>query len=1193
MNGSKYRIPFILLFIIMLTNSTNMNNYMSLDEANLNINSSSTQLQLFDVMLEPIRISGDLEFNEFASTYGLSGSGSISDPFIIENFNITNSYLPLFEISSVSYAITFRNNYFGGVSGSTYSGITLMDVSNIVIENNVFNNVYRGVHMFTVSNVDLIGNTFINSFVENNAYATATNLIFVDNEFVNSQGIVITNSHGNNFTRNTFTINDNGVDVSSLGGIRLLDSNENIIVNNTFTNAGLVLEKYSGLVHLRQNIVIGNLVNNKPIYYASNLLNTIITGSYGQVILVEFNNISIVNQHISETRNAFTLIDGIVVGFSNNEIFNNTIGLYLHTVSNLFISNNTFSDNMVGIDVFNVTDSLIGLDLKSSLSIRNIFTNNTHAIDLTSFNKINIVGNNFTTGEHGVRLKCLGCLKTQLSIGYNNFSNLAFGIDFRQYEVDNFDIGYNRFERNKHGFYIWLISDTYIYSNVFIDNLYSDLHATNIYNSRIVNNNFTIPIGGSMGVIGARWEIGISYTQLQFTGNTLLNRPIYYNENCVNPIIPDDVSQIILIGCSNVNIVNRNTLYNVKIGLSAYITINNNTFLSYFQDQPNSDLISQKYPIEVYHSNNTIISNNVVQENSLISMNLVQADQTTLNSNTLARNIYTTTTLPNSFNIDYNIDEFNTVNGKKLLYIKNQSNVNVTSPNTYGQIIISNSYNVEIANQIFHDARSIISFGTSNLNIHNNEFQNNELILRETNSIDIHDNLIENTRLYLYKVNNSAISNNHFYHQLNELYRKSVIDYDCDDNLCTTITIENNRFTDSHFARLKYGSYEDVTIKGNIIESNIDTPSTPYYPDIGSLEIEGASNLNIIDNIGIRGIYLTNTIDTLIKSNLINHAKEGISLSSTSNITVILNIIVDNLFGINTQFYSHNNKILQNNISYNSYFGILLNDHTSTTFTPSNFNYIYNNTFVENDYEAIVVYRSTGVYSIKYNDLYQNGADSSNSQQAIDLVGYCFYELNYWDEWTSPDEDADGIVDVLYEIGGLIATDDLKPRTTPNHLISAPTFITPSSGEVLSNTKEILWTDAVDSSHHIVYYALYISPDNGNTWNVLTNFNAENSFSLNTTLYTDGTDYKIKVIAIDEIGLASVGISDVFEIKNNAGSDNSNSSSINNPGNSNNPRNNPSWLPPGLTDNPQAVAAGVIGLVVIGGVTRRIRKNKP
>ncbi|MCK4717429.1 MAG: right-handed parallel beta-helix repeat-containing protein, partial [Thermoplasmata archaeon] len=147
-----------------------------------------------------------------------------------------------------------------------------------------------------------------------------------------------------------------------------------------------------------------------------------------------------------------------------------------------------------------------------------------------------------------------------------------------------------------------------------------------------------------------------------------------------------------------------------------------------------------------------------------------------------------------------------------------------------------------------------------------------------------------------------------------------------------------------------------------------------------------------------------------------------IGLLSSSNNIVANNTASDNACSI-WLFSSNNNTIVGNSLSNNYEHGISLN-------SSSNNNVIYHNNFINNTFQA---------YGDE-NNTWDNGYPDGG---------------NYWDTWTSPDNNSDGFVDFPYNISG--GTDqDNWPFTTSDGWEGA----LPNGTEPIISVEKLVWEDA-------------------------------------------------------------------------------------------------------------------------------------
>lgn len=152
--------------------------------------------------------------------------------------------------------------------------------------------------------------------------------------------------------------------------------------------------------------------------------------------------------------------------------------------------------------------------------------------------------------------------------------------------------------------------------------------------------------------------------------------------------------------------------------------------------------------------------------------------------------------------------------------------------------------------------------------------------------------------------------------------------------------------------------------------------------------------------------------------------------------------------------------------------------------------------------------------------------------QASDYGEANLFQYNYWNEWIIPDFDIDGIVDNPYYISG--GNYDDVPVVIPYNIppIIASVFIFPSGGNV-SGTITIQWNELMGIGDEDIYYDLYYSSDDSNTWVLLVMGLTTTSYDWNTTNIADGNHYRLMLRTYTSNGYFFIDISDQFQITNN------------------------------------------------------------
>lgn len=314
--------------------------------------------------------------------YGIPGSGTAEDPFIIENLTILTS-------SSYAIVIEYRTDY-------------------IVIRDNILNGAHGAINIYSLNSsyIKIINNTCIGSksipiglhgmelHTRNKCLGTR---IISNNTFINyREGIYIYNSPNSIIENNILKNVQIGIDISY--------SEETAILNNTISFKGFkesygyeiydALRITSANCHIENNTLIGsglylsnsvlnnitvenNKVNGKKLGFFRDLNNINITDSdiYGQIFFVNCNNITLKKLNLNnvnyalnlfncnESRvsdidlnnnlnRAFQMLYCTNINVTDCELKNNLEGAYVYESNMIDFNNNLFNNNKYGISIY-------------------------------------------------------------------------------------------------------------------------------------------------------------------------------------------------------------------------------------------------------------------------------------------------------------------------------------------------------------------------------------------------------------------------------------------------------------------------------------------------------------------------------------------------------------------------------------------------------------------------------------------------------------------------------------------------------------------------------------------------------------------------------------------------------------------------------------------------------------------------
>ena len=219
-----------LIFSLVFSLTQSMGAETIETDINLSLNEGMQDLKLQYENYLPILIENDIDIIGYAE--GFQGTGSESDPYIIEGYSISSSGAYAISISGLSEDIHFIiRDCWINVSSAYGTGIKIANVSEeaFIIENNLIVNASIGIEIVNASSTTLVNNTCQNIDlygiqIINSNYSYLENNICKDAK----QGIVIASS-------NSVQVHENQLIKNSVYGINVTSSNHGIITNNYIT----------------------------------------------------------------------------------------------------------------------------------------------------------------------------------------------------------------------------------------------------------------------------------------------------------------------------------------------------------------------------------------------------------------------------------------------------------------------------------------------------------------------------------------------------------------------------------------------------------------------------------------------------------------------------------------------------------------------------------------------------------------------------------------------------------------------------------------------------------------------------------------------------------------------------------------------------------------------------------------------
>lgn len=276
------------------------------------------------------------------------------------------------------------------VHGKTIQGIVLNDVVQSPIENNSFNNIETGIIVNGGSSIAISKNNVFNDVNFGVKSFTSNGLLIANNIF------------NNEFTGADAIHNEGGVNFTAFG-----NSIDNF-------NNGIVILGTDISTTIANNIK--NIITDAV--YVGSLLSRIETDSesfsrFASIISTETksNNAYIARNIINGSTNGIHLVSVLGATAESNNVSNSSeSGILAESVSNLFVLNNTITDNFVGINLSSTDSALLSGD---------VLSNNVLGVNLDNSSNTKLYEETITTPALGTGIRIANASGGNLVRGLN------------------------------------------------------------------------------------------------------------------------------------------------------------------------------------------------------------------------------------------------------------------------------------------------------------------------------------------------------------------------------------------------------------------------------------------------------------------------------------------------------------------------------------------------------------------------------------------------------------------------------------------------------------------------------------------------------------------------------------------------------------------------------------------------------
>ena len=535
------------------------------------------------------------------------------------------------------------------------------------------------------------------------------------------------------------------------------------------------------------------------------------------------------------------------------------------------------------------------------------------------------------------------------------------------------------------------------------DIVFAHIHATGFYSGAYV--------GGDIVIRDSSFEENRGNgVDVEGSGVTLVNVTCKRNNVGISVTMTRDVF-VEDCECSD------NYMFGLSVWMSSSIIVRN----SVFRD---NDATYASAGVDVSDSNHVIIASSQFSDNGRAAISLYDSRDVRLWSNAMhGEGILLSG--EGSDLTSHEIPENNTVNGERVVYVAGSSGAVIGGG--AGQVIIAGSSNVEVAGLSICEVNDgILVLESSNVNIHGNTLSGNPyngITLAEVTGARISGNTLTGCGINIY----GSVEEHFNSHQIDG---SNIV-----NGRPVAYLVGANEAIVEGVGEAIVISSSHITVRGDF--SNVNNALIVAYTD--ELTFTGSAG-----GISHTAIYAYRSDDLHISGEFSNGNLSALFFRECNRVIVEDSSIADFWYGV--YFLSSNEvRISRASIEDTVSAGVLSLSSNGVEISNSTIRYcglgvrLYNSNGVSVHDNNIVACSSWGLYSYysegnvsNNNFFYNNGAgdeyEEEHAQAYCSSSTVAFWE-NFWSDWTGPDHDGDGFVDLPYQIPE--GCSDPRPRAMP------------------------------------------------------------------------------------------------------------------------------------------------------------------